>query len=1660
MLASRFPSKPLLFAVFILFVAPSFSFGQITNVTDDQTTPTPGAGHNYIGSGGNETVNPANGSVSFRLDAGVPKGRGLTVPFIFAYDSNGAMHATPSNPTPQQASWTSNNGFGWGGWSFTVPFLTWSSRNVTDPHNPNNVCNYVTDFVFQDPTGGRHFLGMLGWLTTSTDCGGLAVPAPTLSGGADIYTAVATSPAAALVMVTDITTGTAYSFNTSGAPPYTSIGASFVEDRNGNKVTFSPPYYPPSPGSLTVTDTLGRQLTVSTTYGPVQVPGLTNPYSLGWTTWQTGSHVVNQSPDSNNPPYCPSNPILGYAFNFPVVTSLTLPNNQQYTFLYDSSSGLLKQITYPSGGWVKYTWSLNRYADHIYVADNFGDKGVHCGYTYDAYAVTERQVSFDGSSVALDQTFSYTTNWSTYNGYKTTTVTSTDKTRTPNVVTKTIYTYNAAGTPNGPYDPFAGPYVVPVEGSVAYQDNSGNTLRTTNKSWNDQSMMTCESINQNGSISRTDYWPGALYTWANKKEWDSPVCGTDPQGTPLRETDYVMTGISVQIYPSNYWPNSTDPVFGRPTSVTVNYGGTQAAQTTYVYDGASLVSSGTTVGRDTNYNGTSITTRGNATSKTQHCLYNCSADALTAYTYDDTGQMLSMTDPNQNPPTQYSYTDNFPACGTAPGSTNAYLAQITDAKGFTQTFTYRYCDGQLASSTDRNGNTTSYSYADSLSRLTSITYPPGGGQTTYGYTSICAPPSSTTMQIDGSLNYTESATLDGLCHVTRKAVTSDPEGTDYTDTAYDGFGRPWKVWNPYRSTSDTSYGFTTSSYDAIGRTADVGTNHAILYPDGSYTSTTYSGWSSTVIDPAGKTRTLTSDSMGRLSLVKEDPSTLNYQTNYTYGAFDNLLTVTQGAQTRTFTYDSFPRLHTAQNPEVGIGSTQCLTTYGYDPNGNMTSRIAPLPNQNSSCNNTVTTTNAYDALNRLTSKSYNDNPQTPTANFFYDVAPGTMPAWSGVSFSNANGRLVFACTGSAAGSCTSPQTATAQSYDPMGRVQDHWQCTIANCSLSSIWHTNYLHKYTGEVYQWTHPGGFTLTNTISQARRITEVQSSLTSPTLPGILAQNVTYTAWGALKTLQNGYAGSGVNVQETYMYNKRLQPGVVQLGTTSNHTADYCLVYDYYGSLPTSCPTSPPTGTTGNNGNVRGYWYQDSALSTASHKRSYSYDSLNRLGTAVATDFSNNTLWSQTYTYDRWGNMSCSGSGLCTSMSYNASNNNQLISVGLASVTYDAAGNLTQDTSSVPSRSYQWDAEGHIRSIDGGTTASMTFNALGWRVYRTNGARSYWVDLQGRLLGGSWAQWNAAVPFGGRTLAEYASGSNETLYFDHPNALGSEEQWTNWAGSYAGEVQFYPWGAKWGDTTNGNLYQYYASLQLYDPEVDGYQPPNRYEIPRLGRWLTPDPIGKQAVKLDDPQTWNMYAYVRNSPTTLTDPSGQCDWCQRLVNWGSGDGFVSDAELASSQQRIVVTPLMKPRMTQAARTALMAVTRPSGRRENVYQIGGIVNAETRGMKDSASENVPLSTAREEIAEVRINGDQKWGDEVGSYAGMAPPIYGGPDFQASLDAAANAAWSNLNGVSLTGGATNYRMWTSMDEAGPAWGMPVYTTAGPYLSPTSNTVISTYGPNIE
>jgi RHS repeat-associated protein len=55
-------------------------------------------------------------------------------------------------------------------------------------------------------------------------------------------------------------------------------------------------------------------------------------------------------------------------------------------------------------------------------------------------------------------------------------------------------------------------------------------------------------------------------------------------------------------------------------------------------------------------------------------------------------------------------------------------------------------------------------------------------------------------------------------------------------------------------------------------------------------------------------------------------------------------------------------------------------------------------------------------------------------------------------------------------------------------------------------------------------------------------------------------------------------------------------------------------------------------------------------------------------------------------------------------------------------------------------------------------------------------------------------------------------------------------------------------------------------------YDFPAREYSSLQGRWISPDPAGLAAVDSSDPQTWNRYGYVRNSPLNTTDPSGLDD--------------------------------------------------------------------------------------------------------------------------------------------------------------------------------------------
>jgi RHS repeat-associated protein len=1443
----------------------SLASAQITNVTDDTSTPTPGTGHDYVKML-SETVNPANGSLSIRIQVPVPKGRELTVPFSFAYDSNGVLHLVGDNAGG--ASWFSNTTFlSQGGWSYSVPLASIVGAN---PYG----CQYFTDYVFQDPSGGRHALGLAVAENGTTECQGIpSVPYGAPWGGDNFF--IATTPASPWgtqlfnpppLTVSDLD-GTVYDFPTlyvhvTPLGGYASSLPDWIEDRNGNKINVVDDNLKSGKavGAFTFTDTLSRSSIKSDGFGPIGatnnlwVSGLTNSYQISWTS-ANASYAVPSTQVESSPGGCAPFPPVSNT-PLPVIQTITLPDQvSTYQFSYGgipngpyNPYGLLSEIKYPNGATVDYSWALNNDSELAAYADGNGAAAA-CQYEYATPKVSERVVTVNGQEV-LDQTFSYATqNWALRGFYtwgsKTTAVTTTDMARDGHPQSVTNYTYYPSPSPfDGATQPNDISYTasqIPVEQQVTYNDFNGNPLKTVTKGWQSAGLMICE----------VDTWSGTGQTSGQFYTYQPGPYGMVAVMNDKKEYDYTA-GISPSSCTSNQNGITPPANWTRDTAIAPQTFGTTLAGGTILDRPSTITVSGvtgaTTTGTasETIYSYAPNATTGNPTAKTEKCLYNCAQDAVTPYFYNSDGQVNKVTDPNGNS-TEYAY-----QCS------DAYISTITNPLGQYESFSYDCTSGRLLSSTDLNHQPTTYSYADSdnhpdlLGRLMSISYP-DGGSTTYTYGSnACAQPSTTSKAMSPSPTYSESATLDGLCRVTESTV-ADTEGAINTDTVYDGMGRVWKASIPYRGTSPNLNTITT--FDSLGRVSDwvVAGNtsvYSIVYPDGSTTSTTYSGNSTTVTDPAGAARTLVNDALGRLTKVTEDPGTgnhLNYATGYSYDALSDLLTVSQSGQSRSFTYDSFSHLYTAQNPESNVSGTPCLTTYGYDPNGNVISKIAPAENQNTSCNNTVTTTYTYDLLNRLQYKYSSDN-YTARACYAYDGA-----GWSGWSdpFSNAVGHLTASWSVQHDGTVVAANE--FYQFDQMGRMQAGRQCTPGTCGLTSYpiaagydLAGNQVNFWDSSMIRYSSYDEVNRLSNFTASFNVSEPTEQVPGQAGPGsqALLNISTHSPFGGLT---NASLGNGL--AETRNYNTRGWLGSISVGSI------YSLTMGYAG-----------------NGNVT------SAVDSVNGTWGYGYDPLNRLHTATVT------AQSFTYSPDPWGNMTCTNSGSlpCTplGMSFNTATN-QIAPDGLH--TYDVAGNLITDGT----HGYVYDAENRITCVVGtdGTCTSPSavlyfYDPQGQRVGKQQGnaMEDYVHDPQRHISsvhdGSTNLLRSELYSPDGRHVAtlEGSTLTTSNLIWNHADWLGTERVRTNSVGTVIQSFTDTPYGMNLTCNSSSDTSPMHFTGKQRDAETGLDHFGARYfgGGNNLGRFMTPDQSGQDAADPSDPQSWNMYAYVRNNPTNLTDPNGE----------------------------------------------------------------------------------------------------------------------------------------------------------------------------------------------
>jgi len=403
-------------------------------------------------------------------------------------------------------------------------------------------------------------------------------------------------------------------------------------------------------------------------------------------------------------------------------------------------------------------------------------------------------------------------------------------------------------------------------------------------------------------------------------------------------------------------------------------------------------------GRDDAF-GAGYTLRGNLTSK-DSWINTSNTYASEQYAYNIAGNLTDVWD-GLGHPTSYKYDGSY-----------ASPIEVKNAAGQITSSSYDPSIGKPVLITDPNGIGTAYEYNDPLDRLTEVRRAANGpgieSQTKIFYqdpnwTTQCSDQNTT-----GDCAHQTQMVYDGLGRVIQTRTIEDSSVFLGQDTAYDGLGRVSAVTNPYRTNyqagGNDGLGYATATtYDALGRVVRVQT------ADGSATVSSYSGNQVTVTDPAGKQRRNTYDALGRLTSVVEDPNGANLLTSYTYDALDNLTTVAQGGQTRTFTYDSLNRLKSATQPESGT------TGYEYDNAGNLTARTD---------NRGVRTSYGYDVLNRLQSKTYSSDPNgTPAVTYTYDD--------SAVAYGK--GRLAKVTNGIS--------TTTMLAYDALGHVLASQQST-------------------------------------------------------------------------------------------------------------------------------------------------------------------------------------------------------------------------------------------------------------------------------------------------------------------------------------------------------------------------------------------------------------------------------------------------------------------------------------------------------------------------------------------------------------------------------------------------------------------------------------------
>jgi RHS repeat-associated protein len=218
---------------------------------------------------------------------------------------------------------------------------------------------------------------------------------------------------------------------------------------------------------------------------------------------------------------------------------------------------------------------------------------------------------------------------------------------------------------------------------------------------------------------------------------------------------------------------------------------------------------------------------------------------------------------------------------------------------------------------------------------------------------------------------------------------------------------------------------------------------------------------------------------------------------------------------------------------------------------------------------------------------------------------------------------------------------------------------------------------------------------------------------------------------------------------------------------------------------------------------------------------------------------------------------------MGYDAAGNT--ISSGSAAYTYDAENRLI----ATAGMSYIYDGDGkRVEKCTEGTTAgTCASNATGTLYWTGPGSDPLAeTDLAGNVL-------ENYIFFNGQRIARREPGTTPTVHFYFSDHLGSHSVVTSATGVCEQDIDYYPYGGIEQDYCGTVAQHYKFTGKERDAESGLDYFGARYYGNWLSRWMSPDWAAKPETvpysDLGDPQSLNLYSYVRNVPTVKVDRDG-----------------------------------------------------------------------------------------------------------------------------------------------------------------------------------------------